>query len=60
MAIEFNHMLHVHGFYQHLSWMSNMALQYLPPLLLGVCKDENQDEIVIPALQQLACILLLS
>jgi len=40
--------------------ISNTALQYLPPLLLNVCKDGNQDEIVIPALRQLACVLLLS
>jgi len=60
MATEFNYMLCVCEFYQHLSQISNMALQYLPPLLFGVCKNDNQDKIIIPTLQQLACVLLLS
>jgi hypothetical protein len=53
-------MLRVREFNQPLSQISNAALQYLPPLLLGICKDENQDTIIIPTLRQLACVLLLS
>ena len=33
--------------------------QYLPPLLAGIRDDSEMDAIVIPALRELACVLLL-
>ena len=36
-----------------------MFIQYLPPLLIGVSGNDETDMIVVPALRELACIVLL-
>jgi len=58
-AQEHNTILWVQGLLSY-CWTLNLAIiQYLPPLLAGIQGDSKMDMIVVPALRELACVLLL-
>ena len=35
-------------------------MKYLPPLLIGIQDEDDADKIVVPALRELGCVLLLA
>jgi hypothetical protein len=45
--------------FHNLALTHSIVIQYLPPLLVGLRGDSDPDMIVVPALRELACVLLL-